>query len=247
MPTDPRGLRADAPLLDAWLRFREHPPTPFTIPNFSCTRNSPSITGIRQYRSPAITLLLWNPSPKKRSAEPTMKKRKIRRRKRCGQVRNLWEGQGSAPSHQPCSAFHRLRSCPQLHKALATSKYGQTHGNEVDTVIEKTMLNINGWPQHRLESAREASPRTAAAVGPGYAWRLAPWFGSQAHPSRQARLRSSHQAADGKEDDAGTRYAALRRRLAVAPASDPQASHRHHRCDPKDHRLSAEPQPPSWL
>ncbi len=32
MPTDPRGLRADAPLLDAWLRFQEEPPTPFTIP-----------------------------------------------------------------------------------------------------------------------------------------------------------------------------------------------------------------------
>lgn len=32
MPTDPRGLRADAPLLDAWLRFGESPPTPFTIP-----------------------------------------------------------------------------------------------------------------------------------------------------------------------------------------------------------------------
>jgi lysine decarboxylase len=32
MPTDPRGLRDDAPLLDAWLRFRERPPTPFTIP-----------------------------------------------------------------------------------------------------------------------------------------------------------------------------------------------------------------------
>jgi lysine decarboxylase len=32
MPTDPRGLRADAPLLDAWLRFRERPATPFTIP-----------------------------------------------------------------------------------------------------------------------------------------------------------------------------------------------------------------------
>lgn len=29
---DPRGLRADAPLLDAWLRFQERPPTPFTIP-----------------------------------------------------------------------------------------------------------------------------------------------------------------------------------------------------------------------
>ena len=32
MPTDPRGLRGDAPLLDAWLRFGESPPTPFTIP-----------------------------------------------------------------------------------------------------------------------------------------------------------------------------------------------------------------------
>src|SRR5262245_56086522 len=32
MPTDPRGLRDDAPLLNAWLRFRESPPTPFTIP-----------------------------------------------------------------------------------------------------------------------------------------------------------------------------------------------------------------------
>ncbi len=32
MPTDPRGLRSAAPLLDAWLRFQEDPPTPFTIP-----------------------------------------------------------------------------------------------------------------------------------------------------------------------------------------------------------------------
>ena len=32
MPTDPRNLRGDAPLLDAWLRFQEAPPTPFTIP-----------------------------------------------------------------------------------------------------------------------------------------------------------------------------------------------------------------------
>lgn len=32
MPTDPRGLRGDAPLLDAWLRFQEQGPTPFTIP-----------------------------------------------------------------------------------------------------------------------------------------------------------------------------------------------------------------------
>ena len=33
------------------------PPTPFTMPNFSCTTNSPSITGIRQNRSPPMTLL----------------------------------------------------------------------------------------------------------------------------------------------------------------------------------------------
>jgi lysine decarboxylase len=32
VPTDPRGLRDAAPLLDAWLRFQEAPPTPFTIP-----------------------------------------------------------------------------------------------------------------------------------------------------------------------------------------------------------------------
>jgi arginine decarboxylase len=32
MATDPRGLRREAPLLDAWLRFQESPPTPFTIP-----------------------------------------------------------------------------------------------------------------------------------------------------------------------------------------------------------------------
>lgn len=32
MPTDPRGLRSSAPLLDAWLRFQEDLPTPFTIP-----------------------------------------------------------------------------------------------------------------------------------------------------------------------------------------------------------------------
>ena len=32
MATDPRGLRDDAPLLDAWLRFQEQAPTPFTIP-----------------------------------------------------------------------------------------------------------------------------------------------------------------------------------------------------------------------
>ena len=32
MPTDPRGLRGSAPLLDAWLRFQESAPTPFTIP-----------------------------------------------------------------------------------------------------------------------------------------------------------------------------------------------------------------------
>lgn len=32
MATDPHGLRGDAPLLDAWLRFQEGPSTPFTIP-----------------------------------------------------------------------------------------------------------------------------------------------------------------------------------------------------------------------
>lgn len=32
MPVDPRGLRADAPLLDAWLSFHERPHLPFTIP-----------------------------------------------------------------------------------------------------------------------------------------------------------------------------------------------------------------------
>jgi len=32
MPTDPRGLRRDAPLLDAWLTFHEEVRTPFTIP-----------------------------------------------------------------------------------------------------------------------------------------------------------------------------------------------------------------------
>ncbi len=32
MPTDPQGLRGDAPLFDAWLRFHEAAPAPFTIP-----------------------------------------------------------------------------------------------------------------------------------------------------------------------------------------------------------------------
>lgn len=32
MPTDPRGLRGDAPLLGAWLAFQERSNTPFTIP-----------------------------------------------------------------------------------------------------------------------------------------------------------------------------------------------------------------------
>src|ERR1700748_2690927 len=32
MPTDPRGLRKDAPLLDVWLRFQQTRSTPFTIP-----------------------------------------------------------------------------------------------------------------------------------------------------------------------------------------------------------------------
>lgn len=39
MPTDPRGLRRDAPLLDAWLRFAENPPTPFTIPGHKQRRD----------------------------------------------------------------------------------------------------------------------------------------------------------------------------------------------------------------
>ena len=43
---------------------------PFCMPNFSWTRNSPSITGMRQNRAPPITLLAWKPSPKSRSAEP---------------------------------------------------------------------------------------------------------------------------------------------------------------------------------
>lgn len=39
MPTDPRGLRHDAPLLDAWLRFHEEAPTPFTIPGHKHRRD----------------------------------------------------------------------------------------------------------------------------------------------------------------------------------------------------------------
>ena len=39
MPTDPRGLRDDAPLLDAWLRFQEEAPTPFTIPGHKHRRD----------------------------------------------------------------------------------------------------------------------------------------------------------------------------------------------------------------
>ena len=39
MPTDPRGLREDAPLLDAWLRFQEEAPTPFTIPGHKQRRD----------------------------------------------------------------------------------------------------------------------------------------------------------------------------------------------------------------
>lgn len=39
MPTDPRGLRSHAPLLDAWLRFHEHSPTPFTIPGHKQRRD----------------------------------------------------------------------------------------------------------------------------------------------------------------------------------------------------------------
>jgi lysine decarboxylase len=39
MPTDPRGLRGDAPLLDAWLRFHEQPSVPFTIPGHKQRRD----------------------------------------------------------------------------------------------------------------------------------------------------------------------------------------------------------------
>ena len=39
MPTDPRRLRDDAPLLDAWLRFQEEAPTPFTIPGHKHRRD----------------------------------------------------------------------------------------------------------------------------------------------------------------------------------------------------------------
>jgi arginine decarboxylase len=39
VPTDPRGLRDAAPLLDAWLRFQEAPPTPFTIPGHKQCRD----------------------------------------------------------------------------------------------------------------------------------------------------------------------------------------------------------------
>ena len=39
MPTDPRALRGDAPLLDAWLRFHEEAPTPFTIPGHKQRRD----------------------------------------------------------------------------------------------------------------------------------------------------------------------------------------------------------------
>ncbi|TGD89705.1 decarboxylase [Mycolicibacterium sp. CH28] len=39
MPSDPRGLRTRAPLFDAWLRFYEDPPTPFTIPGHKQRRD----------------------------------------------------------------------------------------------------------------------------------------------------------------------------------------------------------------
>jgi arginine decarboxylase len=39
VPTDPRALRGDAPLLDAWLRFHEDLPTPFTIPGHKQRRD----------------------------------------------------------------------------------------------------------------------------------------------------------------------------------------------------------------
>jgi lysine decarboxylase len=39
VPTDPRRLRGEAPLLDAWLRFHEDAPTPFTIPGHKQRRD----------------------------------------------------------------------------------------------------------------------------------------------------------------------------------------------------------------
>jgi lysine decarboxylase len=39
MATDPRGLRREAPLLDAWLRFQESLPTPFTVPGHKQRRD----------------------------------------------------------------------------------------------------------------------------------------------------------------------------------------------------------------
>ena len=40
------------------------PATPLTVPNVSSQRNSPSITGMRQYRRPPIHLEICQPSPK---------------------------------------------------------------------------------------------------------------------------------------------------------------------------------------
>lgn len=39
MPTDPRSLRENAPLLDAWLAFQDAAPTPFTIPGHKQRHN----------------------------------------------------------------------------------------------------------------------------------------------------------------------------------------------------------------
>lgn len=39
MPTDPRSLRSQAPLLDAWLRFQESGPTAYTIPGHKHRRD----------------------------------------------------------------------------------------------------------------------------------------------------------------------------------------------------------------
>src|SRR6266851_6890355 len=47
------------------------PPIAFCTPKVSCTRNSPSMTGIRQYRRPSRNLLDWKRSPKWRSRPPT--------------------------------------------------------------------------------------------------------------------------------------------------------------------------------
>ena len=48
------------------------PATPLIVPNVSSQVNSPSITGIRQYRRPSSRLVICQPSPKYRSLPPTL-------------------------------------------------------------------------------------------------------------------------------------------------------------------------------